>query len=466
MRTRVEHNSRGRAFVWTIGILLLVSAGCSDVRHNNGDGEVKDTDTQRETQGTAAGETGVSLDTNSKSETLPIRDAASGTETKHLDSGGDVASSDGWQSEATDARLAINNTSDSGQGTETSSDTFGGAGLDSASVFADSDVSADTASDTAIDTAQEAALGARTDSGADTANDTDTRTDTSHDADNATFADAGVDAATEIDAVGDAEHDLPTCETLTCGDNGKCVDAIGGAYCECNAGWTGADCQTCRHACGMGQTCIASGCLPYISSKRSFTCAVLSTGDVKCWGWNGTGCLGIGDTVNRGDNAGDMDTLPAVDLGGNNRAIQVAVGGRHACALLESGEVKCWGANFLGELGQGRANTVVGDEAGQMGNNLPATDLGPDAQDKQLALAGQFSCALLTDGRIKCWGANPNGNLGLGNTNPVGTAPNHMGANLAAVFLGAGRSAVSISAGETHVCAVLDKCPSASLPFD
>src|SRR5689334_7622673 len=77
------------------------------------------------------------------------------------------------------------------------------------------------------------------------------------------------------------------------------------------------------------------------------TCALLSDGSVKCWGSNIFGELGLGDTQSRGDAPGEMgDALPAVDLGTGKRAIAILGGGVQNCALLEGGTVKCWGANM------------------------------------------------------------------------------------------------------------------------
>lgn len=106
------------------------------------------------------------------------------------------------------------------------------------------------------------------------------------------------------------------------------------------------------------------------------TCAILSTGSVKCWGANTSGDLGLGDTTNRGGSAGQMgDNLPTIDLGTGRTARAIVPGAAHSCALLDDRTVKCWGWNNNGQLGQGNI-LQLGDEAGEMGNSLPVIDLG------------------------------------------------------------------------------------------
>lgn len=64
----------------------------------------------------------------------------------------------------------------------------------------------------------------------------------------------------------------------------------------------------------------------------------------KCFGYNKNGELGVGDTINRGDGNGGMgDELPDVDLGTGAVATAVSAGWQHTCALLEGGNVECWG---------------------------------------------------------------------------------------------------------------------------
>src|SRR5262249_38128690 len=142
------------------------------------------------------------------------------------------------------------------------------------------------------------------------------------------------------------------------------------------------------------------------------TCALLADGRVKCWGWNDFGQLGLGDTQMRGDNPGEMgDNLPAVDLGAGKKAVALTGGDSHHCALLSDGSVKCWGRNLEGELGLGDTNNR-GDNPGEMGDNLPAVDLGAGKTAVAIDAGGYCSCALLNDGSVKCWGGNFSGQLG------------------------------------------------------
>jgi alpha-tubulin suppressor-like RCC1 family protein len=141
-------------------------------------------------------------------------------------------------------------------------------------------------------------------------------------------------------------------------------------------------------------------------------CARLSTGSVRCWGGGGYGNLGYGNT----DDIGDDETPAAADdvsLGGT--AAQIAVGDYHSCARLTTGAVRCWGYGNSGRLGYGNTQDIGDDD-------LPsqAGDITLDGSATQIATGSGHSCALMTTGQVRCWGLNSNGRLGYGNTADIG----------------------------------------------
>lgn len=195
-----------------------------------------------------------------------------------------------------------------------------------------------------------------------------------------------------------------------------------------------------------------------IAAGRRHTCALLVDGRVKCWGRNGGGQLGLGDTGSRGIVPGQMgDALKAVDLGPDVKATAVATGDDHTCALLEGGAVKCWGTNAFGQLGLGHNNNR-GDKDGDMGANLLAVDLGRGAKAIAITAGREYSCAILSNNSVKCWGRNQYGQLGLDNSANIGGSPGEMGDALSPVNLktdGVDLGAKTIAAGSAHTCAVL-----------
>lgn len=146
----------------------------------------------------------------------------------------------------------------------------------------------------------------------------------------------------------------------------------------------------------------------------SHTCARVQAGTVHCWGSGSRGELGYGDTLRRGDAPGDLPT-PPVALGGT--VVQLAAGGHHTCAVLADETLRCWGANDAGQLGRARAGDV-GDEPGEM--PPPAVALEGVAQ---VVAGANHTCTRHTDGSVRCWGAGAAGQLGDGETNDVGVDP-------------------------------------------
>ena len=104
-----------------------------------------------------------------------------------------------------------------------------------------------------------------------------------------------------------------------------------------------------------------------------------------------------------------------MDLGTGRTAKAISAGGSFSCALLDNGFIKCWGHNSYGQLGLGdRSNR--GGSANEMGDNLPAVSLGTGRTVKSISSGAYHTCALLDDGSVKCWGRNNEGQLGLGDT--------------------------------------------------
>src|SRR5262245_45155691 len=83
------------------------------------------------------------------------------------------------------------------------------------------------------------------------------------------------------------------------------------------------------------------------------------------------------------------------------KALEVASSFEHSCARLQGGRVKCWGNNVYGQLGLGDPKNR-GDALGEMGNNLPIANLGSGRTAVHLAMGQLFSCAVLDNGTVKC----------------------------------------------------------------
>jgi hypothetical protein len=201
---------------------------------------------------------------------------------------------------------------------------------------------------------------------------------------------------------------------------------------------------------GRGRTATA------LTAGAGHTCALLDNEAVKCWGSGYSGQLGTGRRDTIGDEPGEMGkNLARVDLGRGRTATAIAAGFVHTCALLDNRAVTCWGGGYDGQLGNGGRDDI-GDQPGEMGRNLAPVDLGTGRTAHAISAGGFHTCALLDDGTVKCWGAGYDGQLGNGSTDGVGHQPGEMGDNLAPVDLGTGRTATAISARDDQTCALLD----------
>ena len=149
---------------------------------------------------------------------------------------------------------------------------------------------------------------------------------------------------------------------------------------------------------------------------ENHTCAILNSNVLKCWGRNARGQLGRGDVRDQGGRANEMgNSLGGAGLGIGIFAKKVAAGSRHTCAILSNDEVKCWGENSSGQLGLGDTNHR-GDVGGEMASALPAIDWGTGLVAQHITGGDAGTCGLLNDNTVKCWGFNSTGQLGQGNT--------------------------------------------------
>jgi len=108
---------------------------------------------------------------------------------------------------------------------------------------------------------------------------------------------------------------------------------------------------------------------------QSTTCFTTAIGAVKCWGSNGFGQLGLGDTAARGDGGNEMgDYLPQLSLGTGLSVIDLGLGFTHTCGVMNSFQIKCWGESNMGQLGY-EDTTNRGDGPSELGDYLPLVNL-------------------------------------------------------------------------------------------
>jgi cysteine-rich repeat protein len=168
---------------------------------------------------------------------------------------------------------------------------------------------------------------------------------------------------------------------------------------------------------------------PALISSGYHTCVLDVEGTSYCFGDNGFGNLVSGDSEDRYGDLPQSSAWPAAKLGQN--VASISLGGYITCALYQNQSVKCWGFSYNGVLGQPGLATnddPLGDELDETGESLPAIRLGTNVNVESIVAGSTHVCALLTDGRIKCWGYNGEvGTLGTGGPPSVGIEASQMG---------------------------------------
>ncbi len=168
-----------------------------------------------------------------------------------------------------------------------------------------------------------------------------------------------------------------------------------------------------------------------ISTGVFHTCAVLQDNTIKCWGSGNSGQLGYTATSPVQQNT----PVSVLEI---RTAVQVECGYQHTCAILQDKTIKCWGFGTFGQLGYIATNPVT--------QNTPVSVLGIN-NAVQLALGEYYTCALLQDNTVKCWGDGRNGQLGY---SASGTSSQYTPIAVFGIT-----NAVQIASGGNHMCALL-----------
>ncbi|MFH1434552.1 MAG: DUF4215 domain-containing protein [Pseudomonadota bacterium] len=208
-----------------------------------------------------------------------------------------------------------------------------------------------------------------------------------------------IDAVCYLDGDDNPENTCQKCDSAS--DQHGWTDKRSGDRCDDGKYCTGNDeCQndgSCRGPLIQLQLYDAL----QVAAGRDFSCALVAVGGsgarrVKCWGDNTLGQLGNGTTI------ASSAPVDVADLPSGLQA--VAAGARHACALLETGGVKCWGSNVNGQLGNGTSVLF---------STRPVNVIGLSSGVRQIDSHNQHTCALLGGG-VRCWGGNGYGQCGDG----------------------------------------------------
>jgi alpha-tubulin suppressor-like RCC1 family protein len=176
-----------------------------------------------------------------------------------------------------------------------------------------------------------------------------------------------------------------------------------------------------------------------VAVSDGHACALLTDGNVTCWGNGRSGQLGVPANLSSPVYYEPSPMAP-IQISDASRAVSVDLGAEHSCALLSDGGIACWGSGH-----------VTGSNSSSVANHVPyRIPLPPPGTASAVSAGGAQTCALLTDGKVTCWGDDTYGQLGDGpalSTNP--SRPS------APITLPSPGTATAISVGERHACAVL-----------
>lgn len=133
-----------------------------------------------------------------------------------------------------------------------------------------------------------------------------------------------------------------------------------------------------------------------ISAGPNAACGILANGNLKCWGANIFGQLGDASTINR--------SSPVVINTGTNYS-EISPGSFFSCGITTSNQLKCWGDNGYGQLGDSTFTSHLTPQ--------PTSDA---TSYLNVSARTTHACGITTSNQLKCWGDNGYGQLGDGTT--------------------------------------------------
>lgn len=175
-----------------------------------------------------------------------------------------------------------------------------------------------------------------------------------------------------------------------------------------------------------------------IAAGEDSACALKADGTVWCWGDNHSGQLGTNVSTS-------LFSINAVKVSGISTAVGISVGLYSACASLSSGKVLCWGTGTLGRLGNGS----------QLDSTAPVEVSGITTATSAIAVGNYHACVVLASGAVKCWGSSGSGALGNGTFDGTNTCNVPLDCSLTPVTVSGISTAKKVSAGYSTTCALL-----------
>ncbi|MCH8161023.1 MAG: chromosome condensation regulator RCC1 [Chloroflexi bacterium] len=166
-----------------------------------------------------------------------------------------------------------------------------------------------------------------------------------------------------------------------------------------------------------------------LATGWSHTCALMDSGDVMCWGSNDSGQLGDGTNTDR---------ARPVAVEGLHDVLSIDAGSSFTCALTGGGAVTCWGGNFFGQLGDGSRDD----------RSVPSNVIGLSAGAVDIGVGVGHACAVTGEGEVFCWGDAANGQLGAASLPPIEPTP------VPVLVEGLDVPIEAVAGGEHHTCAL------------